>query len=212
MREVFLLGVGHGTPLFIELAEACGYKVGGLYHYNDTRTGEIDHGFDILGSFEDLFQSDIEGKKFVLTMGDMSIKKSISDRILNSGGILPSLIHPSSIISRFANISDNGVLIASQCEVHSDAIIKEGCVLWPNVTIEHNSTLSSYTFCGPKAYIGAYTNVGYQAFIGQCSVIISGKAVSIGDHAVIGAAAVVTKPVLENTTVLGNPARILVTL
>lgn len=211
MRELFILGVGHATPLFIELAEACGYRIRGLYHYNDDRTGEIDHGFEILGSFENLLQSDIIGKQFVLTMGNMRIKKEVSEKILNKGGVLPSLIHPSSIISRFANISANGVLIASQCEVHSDAIIKEGCVLWPNVIIEHGSILSSYTFCGPKAYIGAYTSVGHQAFIGQCSVIISGKANSIGNYAVVGAAAVVTKPVLEDTTVLGNPARILAT-
>lgn len=211
MRELFLLGVGHSTPIFIELAEACGCKVKGLYHYNDDRTGEVDHGIEILGSFENLLQSDIKGKQFVLTMGNMAIRQDVSEKILKNGGILPSLIHPSSIISRFADVSENGVLIASQCEVQSDVIIKEGCVLRTNVLICHSSVLSSYTFCGPKALIGAYTSVGHQAFIGQCSVIISGKANSIGNNAVVGAATVVTKPVLENTTVLGNPARVLVT-
>ena len=57
MKEIYALGVGHGTPIFIELAEACGYKVGGLYHYNDARTGESDHGYIILGSFNDLLNS-----------------------------------------------------------------------------------------------------------------------------------------------------------
>ena len=85
-REIYLLGIGHGTPIFMELAEACGYTIAGLYHYNDERTGEIDHGYKILGSFEDLFRSDIKGKLFCLTMGDMNTKTLVSKRLMAMGG------------------------------------------------------------------------------------------------------------------------------
>ena len=40
-KEIYALGIGHNTPVSIDLAESCGYKIAGLYHYNDTRTGEI---------------------------------------------------------------------------------------------------------------------------------------------------------------------------
>ena len=88
-REIYLLGIGHGTPIFMELAEACGYTIAGLYHYNDERTGEIDYGYKILGSFEDLFRSDIKGKLFCLTMGDMNTKTLVSKRLMAMrGGVL----------------------------------------------------------------------------------------------------------------------------
>lgn len=29
-KEISLLGVGHGTPIFMELAETCGYTIAGL--------------------------------------------------------------------------------------------------------------------------------------------------------------------------------------
>lgn len=74
MKAIYALGVGRATPIFIELAESCGYRVVGLYHYDDSRTGEMDHGFPILGSFDDLFNSDVGGRNFVLTMGNMKIK------------------------------------------------------------------------------------------------------------------------------------------
>ena len=51
-NKIFILGVGHNTPVFINLAYDCGYDVVGLYHYNDERTGEIDHGVKIIGSFD----------------------------------------------------------------------------------------------------------------------------------------------------------------
>lgn len=207
-NEIFLLGVGHSTPFFAELAEACGYTVAGLYHYNDDRTGQTDHDFPILGSFNDLYNSDIEGKKFMLTMGNMAIKREVSKNLIRRGGGIPSLVHPNAVISRFANISECGVIVCSSCEIHSDAIVGEGCVLWPQVVVEHNTQLHDYVFCGPKAYVGAYIEVFDQAFIGQCSVCISGKIDSIGESAIIGAGAVVTKNVPPNVIVKGNPATI----
>ena len=46
MKDIYVLGIGHNTPVFIDLAEICGYTIAGLYHYNDDRTGQVDHGFE----------------------------------------------------------------------------------------------------------------------------------------------------------------------
>lgn len=85
-KEIYLLGVGHSTPFFAELAEDCGYTVAGLYHYNDERTGQIDHGYPIICSFNDLYSTNIEGKKFMLTMGNMAIKQELSEKLIHLGG------------------------------------------------------------------------------------------------------------------------------
>lgn len=86
MKEIYALGVGHSTPLFIEIAEAAGWHVAGLYHYNDERTGEEDHGFKILGSFEGLYHQNIQGKYFLTTMGDMKIRRDIITNLSRRGG------------------------------------------------------------------------------------------------------------------------------
>lgn len=209
MKEIYALGVGHGTPLFIELAEACGYKVVGLYHYNDERTGEFVHGYPILGSFSELYNEGIIAKNFVLTMGDMNIKKNVSQIILNFGGNIPTLVHPSAIISKFSNISDCGVLICSHCEIHNDTEIEEGCVMWPQAIVGHDCVIKKYVFIGPKAYIGAYTEVNERAFIGQCSVLISAKVNHVGFNTLVGAGALVTKPLPDNVVAIGSPARVI---
>ena len=208
-RDIYLLGIGHGTPIFIELAEACGYHVAGLYHYNSARTGEVDHGYKILGSFGDLLRIDLRGKNFCLTMGDMAIKQAVSSDIIQRGGVVPTLIHPTAIISRFANVSSSGVLVCSHCEIHNDTTIEAGCVLWPQAMIEHDCHIGECTFMGPKSYVGAYTEVESKAFIGQCSVLVSGKAKHIGKDALVGAGSVVVKPVSDKAIVAENPARIL---
>ena len=89
-KQIYALGVGHNTPVFIDLAEQCGYEVIGLYHYNAERTNEVDHGYKILGSFDDLFASkDLSNMNFVLTMGNNDIRAELTNKILKFGkGIL----------------------------------------------------------------------------------------------------------------------------
>ena len=41
-KEIYILGIGHNTSVYIDLAEACGYEIKGLYHYNGDRTGDMD--------------------------------------------------------------------------------------------------------------------------------------------------------------------------
>ena len=122
---------------------------------------------------------------------------------------MPTLIHPTAIISRFAKISNSGVLIGNNCEIQNDVIINEGCVLRSQVLVCHNTNIAPYTFIGPKTLVGAYIDIDQRAFIGQGSVLVSGKATHIGTQALIGAGSVVTKPVPDKAIVIGNPAKIL---
>lgn len=206
-KQIYVLGVGHSTPLFIEIAEACGYKIAGLYHYNTERTGECDHGYKILGSFEDLFSSNLSKKNFLLTMGDIRIRRHLFEKILGSGGYVPTLIHPTAIISKFSKISNSGVVIGAFIEIQNDTVIKSNVIIWTGALVCHNSEIDDNCFIGPKALVGAYVHIKKDSFIGQASVLVSGKVKSIGVGAFIGAGSVLTRPVDDGVVVAGNPAR-----
>ena len=209
MREIYALGVGHSTPLFIEIAEAAGWHVVGLYHYNDERTGETDHGFKILGSFDDLFSHNIKGKNYLLTMGDMQIRKEIAEHLDGLGGVIPTIIHPNSSISRFVSISNQGVIIGNGVELQNDVVVNEGTVIRSGALVCHNTTLGSNVFVGPKALVGAFLTIDDFAFIGQGSILVSRKATRIGNNTLIGAGSLVTKPIKDNVVAVGNPARVI---
>ena len=206
-KEIIALGVGLSTICRIELAESCGYKVSALYHYNTDRTGMSDHGYKILGSFDDLFSLDIKGRNFLLTMGDMKIRRTLTERIISLGGLVPTLIHPTAIISPHAHISNNGVLIEAQTIVQSDVCIKEGAFICGQSMICHQAQLDEYCFVGPQSLVGAVTHVGSYAFIGQKSLLISRKNIVIGEESMVGAGSVVTKSVNTKAIVFGNPAK-----
>ena len=210
LKEIYALGVGHNTSVFIDLAEACGYAVKGLYHFNDERTGEIDHGFEILGSFEDLLSNPtLKGMNFLLTMGDNKIRTELSNQIISLGGVIPSLIHPTAVISRFAKISPVGVYISPFTYVQADSSIGDNTVLLSHVNISHTTNIGRSCFIAGGATIGAYTTMEDFVFVGQGALSISAKAKQIGHHAYIGARSLLTRDIPANVVVAGSPARIL---
>ena len=94
------------------------------------------------------------------------------------------------------------------CTILDTAQVRIGkrTLLGPNVQIycaEHHREAA-----GRRAglEVARPVTIGDNAWIGGSAVILAG--VTIGDGAIVGAGAVVTRDVAANTTVVGNPARV----
>lgn len=133
-KEIYILGVGHNTPVYIDLVESCGYTIKGLYHYNEELTGKLDHGYPIIGSYNDLFSHEtLCGMNFALSQGNNEIRADLFKKIRDKGGKIPTLIHPTVQISRFAKIGI-GCVVHINTVIHPDVVIGDNTVLSYNVT------------------------------------------------------------------------------
>ena len=113
-----------------------------------------------------------------------------------------------------------GAKIGSRCKVSSHSFICEGVTIEDEVFIGHNVTFINDRFPratnddgslkGAQDWKCEPTFIGRRVSIGSNATILC--ALSIGEGAVIGAGAVVTKNVPARAVVAGNPARILRTL
>ena len=123
-------------------------------------------------------------------------------------------ILPGARIGRDCNICDH-VFIENDVTVGNRVTIKSGVQLWDGIRIEDdvfvgpNVTFSNDKFPRSKHYPDQFlsTVVRKGASIGANATILPG--LQIGDHAMIGAGAVVTHDVPPNAIVTGNPARII---
>ena len=206
MQDIYILGVGHNTIVYIDLVESCGYNVAGLYHYEKGRNGDTYFGHKIIGDNESLFSSNLSGKQFAISVGDNKIRSSLYQRVIECGGTVPTIIHPSAIVSKYAQV-ENGVIVHANSVVSPDVIIEENSVVNSNSLVAHSSKMGKHCFIASNAVLGAYVTMKDYAFVGFGAIIISGKVSYIGQYAIVGAGAVVVSSVEDNSVVVGNPAR-----
>jgi UDP-2-acetamido-3-amino-2,3-dideoxy-glucuronate N-acetyltransferase len=120
---------------------------------------------------------------------------------------------PGARLGTDCNICD-GVFIEGGVKVGDRVTIKSGVQLWQGVELEDdvfvgpNATFTNDRFPRSRAWLAEYpkTLVRRGASIGANATILPG--IEIGRGAMVGAGAVVTRPVPPNAVVSGNPARI----
>ncbi|MDO9593979.1 MAG: acyltransferase [Lutibacter sp.] len=128
-------------------------------------------------------------------------------------------------IWHFSHIMSNSK-IGENCNIGQNVVVSPRVVLGKNVKVQNNVSIYSGVICEDDVFLGpsmVFTNVinprsaiirkdEYQetlvkkgASIGANATIICGN--EIGEYALIGAGAVVTKPVLPYALVVGNPSK-----
>jgi len=208
-KEIYILGVGSNTPVFIDLALSCGYTIAGLIHYNHEKNGESMHGYNIIGSTDDLLtQNTLSEKNFALSMGDNKIRHQLAIEIRDKGGLTPNLINPTSYLSRFIKLG-TGIIIHANASVQAGVSIGNDSIISFNVDVAHDSVIEEACFIAGGSVLGAHCKQKRFSFIGVGAVITSGKVQFIGENSIVGAGAVVTKDVPDNSTVAGIPARVI---
>lgn len=128
-------------------------------------------------------------------------------------------IDDGSKIGAFVEIQ-RAVVIGKNCKISSHSFLCEGVHIEDNVFIGHGVMFTNDLFPRATGKDGKpqtkddwkviETHVKKGASIGSNATILCG--ITIGENALIGAGAVVTRDVLANTVVAGNPARVIKTI
>jgi acetyltransferase-like isoleucine patch superfamily enzyme len=117
-------------------------------------------------------------------------------------------IDKDSFVGPFVEIQ-SGAIIGQRCKIQSHSFICDMVTIGNDCFIGHGVMFINDTFSRGKPAEGdrsiyRSTRIGNHVYIGSNATILP---VEICDYVVIGAGAVVTKPILEPGSYAGNPAR-----
>jgi sugar O-acyltransferase (sialic acid O-acetyltransferase NeuD family) len=142
---------------------------------------------------------------FFIAIGDNTIREKIYHHLAQKKLLPTNAIHNTAVIDSSANIAAYGVMIAANATINPLVKIGKGVICNTNCSIDHECVINEFAHIAPGAVLCGNVTIGTKTFVGANAVIKQG--IAIGNNCIIGAGAVVVKNVLDNTTVVGVPAK-----
>jgi sugar O-acyltransferase (sialic acid O-acetyltransferase NeuD family) len=144
---------------------------------------------------------------FIIGLGyrQLPAKKKVIEKLDGLGRSLYSFIHPSCFVSPSA-IVESGVVAYPMCNIDKEVKIERGVLLNNSVTISHNTVIHSCCYLSPGVVLSGNVTIGESTFIGAGTTV--GNNITVGKNVIIGIGTIVTRDIADNSSVIGNPMKL----
>lgn len=205
MEKLAFIGAGSHSDAVLPAIDEEKYVFVG--YFDDKELTER-NGYPILGKIDeaaDFLETGAVDAIFI-TIGDnrkrqevfYALKPRFYDKFINIISISAHLFTEDSIAGRGIFIGYSA-FIGSKVKIHDNTIVNTGAV------VEHHTTVASHCNISPNATINGFSVIGTGSYIGSGSVVI--QLMKVAPWSIIGAGAVVVKPIEQSGTYVGTPAR-----
>lgn len=140
----------------------------------------------------------------VVAIGNNRKRAWITEELYDRGATILSVIHSTAIFGQGIVIC-RGVIIGAGAKIMNNVFVGQGVLIGTGAIIEHNCVIGKYNRVSAGAVLCGRIITKPSVWIGAGSTVLPHK--TINNSAIVGAGAVVTKDVLENTVVVGIPAK-----
>lgn len=183
------------------------YQLVGFVDDNPKFQGQTLNGIHVL-SLDDLLLQYPECK-VVSGIGNPQTRRTLMEKVAQLGFSFETLIHPRTERSQWIDYG-KGIVICAGNILTTNIKLGNHVQINLDCTIGHDVIMGEYTTLAPGVHVSGWVHFGKRVYVGTGAVIINGTSENplvVGDDAIIGAGACVTKSVESGLTVVGVPAR-----
>ena len=191
---------GHGRVV----AEAAAGFYDTIAFLDDAPATTVIDGCSVRGKFADLSLLAGEYESAIVAVGDNKLRIELLNRASESGFDLISVIHPSAVVSRFAEVG-RGCAVLAHGFIGPGATLGAACIVNNAATVDHDCKLGDGVHVSPGANVAGGARIGSRSWIGIGAAVREG--VEIGKDVMVGAGAAVVTDIPDNSMVVGVPAR-----
>jgi sugar O-acyltransferase (sialic acid O-acetyltransferase NeuD family) len=169
---------------------------------------DIVNGIPVI-SERDYFALACRTRYFNVAIGDSRLRETIAAKCIAAGARPLTLRSQDSVVYDGNDIGE-GAIICAYTVITSNAVI--GKFFHANLYsyVAHDCLIGDYVTFAPRVHCNGNVHIRNHAYIGTGAIIINGtpeNPIVIGESAVVGMGAVVTRSVAPRTTVVGVPAK-----
>lgn len=206
MSKLVILGAGGIAIVAADIARCQGFDIVGFLDDNPAKHGTLLCGAPVLGNFSLLSGLREAAPQVVVAFSNSHGRIDVAQRALSCGFSLPTLIHPSAIISQYASV-EQGTIIMPGVIVNAGAFIGRNCILNTAASIDHECRIGDGVHIGPGARLSGLVTVGNASWIGIGCVIR--ESILIGTDVLLGAGSLVLSNVPAGVVAYGAPAKVI---
>jgi sugar O-acyltransferase (sialic acid O-acetyltransferase NeuD family) len=142
-------------------------------------------------------------------VGSPQVRQRLMEKAAAVGFGFETLVHPQVQCSSWLEIGAGTVICAGSI-LTVNIVLGQHVQINLDCTISHDVVMGDYVTLAPGVHVCGSVHLGRRVWVGAGAVVFNGTPadpIVIGDDAVIGAGACVTKSVAPGVTVVGVPAR-----
>ncbi len=211
-RQIVVYGAGGFAREAAWLIDACStpdvrWTVPCFIDDNPSNRGRSLNGVQVVSLLE--AREQYPEAELLCAVGDPRTRERLVQRAVEAGFSFATAIHPRVERSPWVEIGV-GTAILPSTTVTANVKIGNHVQINPGCTIAHDVVIGDFALIAPGAHLSGNVHLRRRVYIGTGAVIIHGTPdmpLIIGDDAVVGAGACVTRAVAPGVTVVGVPAR-----
>ena len=161
--------------------------------------------YPVRGPIREQIRALINDRHFVVGIGDGPTRRALSEQVLDHGGVLATLRHPSAVIAPDVVIGAGTVVMAGAV-INTGTSIGRFAVVNTGAILDHDNLIMDNVHISPRVAQAGNVVIEEDVFIGTGAVLI--PRVRVGRGAYVAAGAVVTNDVPAKTMVAGCPATV----
>jgi sugar O-acyltransferase (sialic acid O-acetyltransferase NeuD family) len=212
MKTVVIIGAGGFGRQILSVFEDCNknameYDVlGFIVNSQYGKQGDLVDDKPILGDLSWL-ECNSRDVYAICALGEPHQRRRMIEIIQRTGVRFCTVIHPSTIMTRWITIGEGvfigqGNILGHQIRIGNHVVITGAC------TVGHDVVIEDFVTIFPGVHVSGNDTIHEGSSIGVGTNIIE---IAVGAWSVVGAGTTIAKDILENTTVVGVPGKVIKT-